>query len=144
MWEHLKQVIAGLLVVAGCGSSTGLQAGSGAATDAATDATSDIVTPRDAVVVDAPSTASYTSCQTAADCQWGEIRREILARSDCMCLFGCPSTPLNRATVARRNAQYMSLCTPGRDGNGQPCPEDDCSIPPPLECRMGACVPPGG
>lgn len=140
MWEHLKQVIAGLLVVVGCGSSTGLQSGS----DAATDATNDIVTPRDAVVVDAPSTASYTSCQTAADCQWGEIRHEILAPTDCVCLLGCPSTALNRATVARRNAQYMALCTPGRDGNGRPCPIDDCGGPPALECRMGACVPPGG
>jgi len=43
-----------------------------------------------------------------------------------MCLFGCPYIPLSKTTVDRRKAQYKSLCTPNKDGAGNPCPVDDC------------------
>lgn len=81
------------------------------------------------------------ACTMASDCAWGEIDHEITQRSDCICLFGCPSIPQNRATVERRQAQYRMHCDPRVDGMGDPCPVDDCIAPPPLSCTAGACAP---
>jgi len=85
------------------------------------------------------------ACMVDSDCTWGEIDHEILSRADCVCLLGCPHIEQNKATTARRMAQYQALCTPGRDANGNPCPVDDCVVPPPLHCVSGAgiCAPPG-
>ena len=91
--------------------------------------------------VDVGADASTTACVVATDCVWGEISYEIRTRSDCMCLLGCPSTPLNRVTVERRRAQYSAVCDPRFDGAGHPCPVDDCVGPPPLACRSGVCAP---
>lgn len=87
---------------------------------------------------------SPTECTTANQCRWGEIDHEIRVRGDCPCLSGCGFVPMNQTTMQRRDMQYQSLCTPGVDGMGRPCGVDDCISPPPLECRMNACVPPGG
>jgi hypothetical protein len=80
-----------------------------------------------------------TSCVTATDCVWGEIDHEILQSTDCTCLFGCPSLIQNVATRDRRQTEYSVVCTPGYDGQGNPCPIDDCMMPPPLECVAGEC-----
>jgi hypothetical protein len=85
---------------------------------------------------------AYDVCATAADCAWGEIEHEILQASDCVCLYGCPYIPLSKETVDRRNMQYQALCTPGQDGNGNPCGVDDCAVPPPIQCMSGKCVAP--
>ena len=85
---------------------------------------------------------SYDACATATDCAWGEIDHEILQASDCVCLFGCPHIPLSKVTVDRRNMQYDALCDPNKDGQGNPCPIDDCAIPPPIQCVSGKCVGP--
>lgn len=108
-------------------------------------------TPRDDASTDAPAqdlgvsdSAANNSCNAATECAWGEIDHEILTRADCPCLAGCPGIALSRATVERRQRQYSALCTPGVDGMGRPCGVDDCIPPPPLECRAGVCLPPGG
>ena len=82
---------------------------------------------------------AYDACVTATDCAWGEIGHEILSSSDCVCLFGCPSIPLSKTTVERRMMQYDALCTPGKDGMGNPCPVDDCAGPGPIACNNGHC-----
>jgi hypothetical protein len=82
----------------------------------------------------------YDTCSAPTDCAWGEINHEILSSSDCLCLFGCPSLPLSKTTFDRRNAQYKSLCTPGKDGKGNQCPVDDCAGPPEIACKNGKCV----
>jgi len=79
-------------------------------------------------------------CAMPRDCVWGEIDHEILAATDCVCLFGCPSLIQTRETQMRRQMQYDELCTPGVDGMGNPCPVDDCIPPPPLDCVDGMCV----
>lgn len=79
-------------------------------------------------------------CTMPSDCAWGEIDHEILAPTDCICLFGCPSLPQSVATRDRRAAQYADKCTPGVDGMGNPCPVDDCITPPPLTCTSNHCV----
>ncbi len=85
--------------------------------------------------------ASPVSCRTATDCTWGEIEHDILAASDCPCLFGCPFAPMNLATAERRNAQYSALCDPRHDGMGNPCGIDDCAMPPPITCTPeGVCA----
>ena len=70
--------------------------------------------------------ADATRCDTADDCGYGEIDHEIAKKSDCICRFGCPYIPLNKTTIERRNASYTKLCDPSKDGQGQPCPIDDC------------------
>jgi hypothetical protein len=82
----------------------------------------------------------YDTCTVSTDCAWGEIDHEILTHSDCVCLFGCPYIPLSQTTVSRRNAQYAQLCTPDKDGQGNPCPIDDCAGPGPIACKAGHCV----
>lgn len=84
--------------------------------------------------------APYDACATDADCAWGEIDHEIITSSDCICLFGCPYIPLSKATVERRQMQYQTLCTPGQDGQGNPCPIDDCAGPPQIQCQAGHCA----
>lgn len=86
------------------------------------------------------STGPVDACMVPADCAWGEIDHEILSPADCPCLFGCPHIPLSTTTVARRNAQYQQLCKPGVDGQGNPCPVDDCATPGALACQAGKCV----
>ena len=85
------------------------------------------------------------ACTVAEDCAWGEINHEIRTTCDCICLFGCPGTPLSKSTLERRNAQYDARCTRGKDGAGQACPVDDCAAPPPIACVNGRCqaAPPG-
>jgi hypothetical protein len=81
-----------------------------------------------------------SSCKVFSDCAWGEIGHEIIKRTDCMCLFGCPGLIQNVTTVARRRAQYTAICDPAVDGQGRPCPIDDCMMPPPLACVGGQCA----
>ena len=88
----------------------------------------------------AGGSAAYDACTTDAECGWGEIDHEIASSSDCPCLLGCPYLPLSAATIARRQAAYQSLCTPGQDGNGDPCPIDDCAGPPTIACIAGHCA----
>lgn len=83
----------------------------------------------------------YDTCSVDSDCGWGEIKREILSTKDCMCLYGCPYLPLAKSTVERRMQQHDKLCDPQRDGNGQPCGIDDCSMPPAVVCTAGKCTP---
>jgi hypothetical protein len=92
-------------------------------------------TAADAGAVDA------TSCTVATDCGWGEIDHEILSRSDCICLLGCPSLPLNKKTVERRLTQYQKLCDPEHDAEGNPCGIDDCVAPPEPTCVDSTCGP---
>jgi hypothetical protein len=82
------------------------------------------------------------ACLISSDCDWGEIDREILSADACPCLYGCPGIALSRETIQRRQAQYDALCTPGRDGKGQPCGIDDCIVPPPLACIAQRCMAP--
>lgn len=79
------------------------------------------------------------ACMMDSDCGFGEIEHEILSSSDCPCLLGCPFIPQNQETLARRRAQYMALCEPRRDGQGQPCPIDDCVQLPDGMCVDGTC-----
>ena len=81
-----------------------------------------------------------SACVTPSDCQWGEIDHEILSRADCICLIGCPSIPQNRTTVTRRLQQFGALCDSRVNGQGQPCPVDDCATPPALLCVEGTCT----
>jgi hypothetical protein len=74
----------------------------------------------------ASAVVDATHCDTAADCSFGEIDHEIVKKSDCICRFGCPYIPLNKTTIERRNASYAKLCDPSEDGQGKPCPVDDC------------------
>jgi hypothetical protein len=108
----------------GCGTATDLGAGdAGAATGGAT------------------GTGGATqACTRAADCTWTEIDVEIRSTRDCMCLFGCPSIVVNQATATRRQQQFEAFCSYGEDGQGNPCPIDECVIPPALECRAGQCA----
>jgi hypothetical protein len=86
---------------------------------------------------------SVTGCKVVTDCTWGEIDHEILAKADCMCLFGCPGTAMNATTYDRRQKQYSTLCNPKYDGAGNPCPIDECAPPGPIACIYGTCqVPP--
>lgn len=87
-----------------------------------------------------PVAAAEDACVTAADCAWGEIGGEIRSSKDCQCLFGCPSLPLSKQTVERRNADHMRLCKPGFNGEGRRCPIDDCAMPGPLACVAGHCT----
>jgi len=80
------------------------------------------------------------TCSVTADCAWGEIDHEILSAADCPCLLGCPHLVESKTVVNRRQAQYGSLCTPDKDGQGNPCPIDDCAMPPALECNAGRCA----
>jgi hypothetical protein len=91
---------------------------------------------------DAGVPGPYDTCSVAGDCGWGEIDHEILSPSDCICLFGCPYIPLSKVTVDRRTAQYNMFCTPGKDGQGNPCPVDDCAGPGPIACKAGHCAAP--
>lgn len=86
------------------------------------------------------SSAGDDACETASDCGYGEIRNEILTKTDCVCLFGCPFLALNKATVTRRQAQYQHLCDPRVDGKGQSCPIDDCVTLPDPSCVDHKCV----
>jgi hypothetical protein len=78
-------------------------------------------------------------CDTAADCGYGEIDHEIEEKSDCICRFGCPYIPLNKATIARRDASYAKLCDPTKDSQGKPCPIDDCVPLQAIMCDDHAC-----
>lgn len=86
-----------------------------------------------------PPAEPVDECTVAADCEWGEIDHEISSSCDCICLFGCPSLPLSKSTVERRNTQFHAVCTAGTDGSGRPCPVDDCVAPPPIACVNGRC-----
>lgn len=79
-------------------------------------------------------------CSVASDCTRSEIDHEIRSSADCICLVGCPFVIMNVTTANRRMAQYQARCTPGRDAQGQPCPIDDCVLPPPLDCVGELCV----
>jgi hypothetical protein len=83
--------------------------------------------------------APPAACATSSDCGLGEIDHEILSRADCKCLFGCAFLPLSQTTIARRQAQYDALCDPTRDATGNPCPIDDCAVPPVPVCVGGQC-----
>ncbi len=124
-------LILALTLATGC-ASTVVPDGGSAGTDVtlATDASTDVL--------------MTTQCTSASECAYGEIDHEIRVRADCPCLSGCGFVAMNRITLQRRLTQYQSLCTPGVDGMGRPCGVDDCISPPPLECRMNLCVPPGG
>ncbi len=111
------------LVVAACGARVTVDGGDGGVSSGGSD-----------------GGVAYDACTTATDCAWGEIDHEILSSSDCVCLLGCPSFPLSQATVNRRQMQYDALCTPGKDGMGNPCPVDDCAGPGPIACTGGHCV----
>lgn len=103
--------------------------------------TSDASTPQDASSdAQPPVSGPYDACKTAADCGWGEINAEITKAEDCICLMGCAFLPLSKDTIARRQAQYDALCTPNKDGKGNPCPVDDCVGPPPIDCIDNRCV----
>jgi hypothetical protein len=82
---------------------------------------------------------STDTCVADEDCQWGEISREILAASDCPCLYGCVYLPQTKTTVTRRMSQYKALCNPQTNGKGQPCGIDDCARPGAIACIEGAC-----
>lgn len=82
---------------------------------------------------------SPRKCLIDSDCGFGEIAKEIRSKADCMCLFGCPSLPLSKETIARRQSQYDALCDPRTDGKGNPCPIDDCARPPDPVCVAGEC-----
>jgi hypothetical protein len=110
------------LVLAACGARVNAGSGGNAGTGGST------------------ATVAADACTVAADCGWGEIEQEINSSADCPCLLGCPFTPLSTTTIARRQAAYQSLCTPGQDGQGNPCPIDDCASPPALACTAGHCV----
>lgn len=133
-----------LSLVLGCSNTTVRAPMADATPDIAPDVATDAAPEagRDVGVDVPPDIANVRACQTSTDCAWGEIDHEIVRSTDCVCLLGCPMLVLNRVTVDRRQAQYRSLCTPGRDGMGNPCPIDDCSQPPPLVCRDGACQAP--
>jgi len=66
-------------------------------------------------------TPDSESCSVSSDCVFGEIDHEIRRGTDCLCLYGCPYLPLNRASIERRQSQYDELCNPGEDGNGNSC-----------------------
>ena len=79
-------------------------------------------------------------CEDSGACVWGEISKEIRQQSDCMCLLGCPHLMQNRTTRDRRQAQYDAHCYWGQDGQGNPCPVDECIQPPVLTCSNGHCA----
>ena len=69
----------------------------------------------------------------------------LLKAQDCMCLFGCVYLPQTKTTATRRQMQHTALCTPNKDGMGNPCPVDDCVQPGPIACINGTCkAAPGG
>jgi hypothetical protein len=82
---------------------------------------------------------SGDTCASTDDCAWGEIDREILKASDCMCLYGCPYLPQTKQTAARRLQQYGALCNPNKDGSGMSCGVDDCALPGAIACVSGTC-----
>ena len=123
----------------GAGGSLGGGGSGGAGAGGSTDAGRDTGGPDLRPPVDA---GPPNACATASDCTFGEIDHEILSRADCICLFGCPFIAESKTTAARRMAQYQALCTPGRDATGNPCPIDDCALPPTLMCVNGGCVAP--
>jgi len=130
--SSLVAIAVAVCLAGGCGDSH--KPGDAGARDAGPRDTG----PRDAGPRDA---GPDNACVVPADCAWGEIDHEILARTDCICIFGCPSLPQSRATVERRQRQHLALCDPTRDGMGNPCPIDDCIGPPPLDCVGNVCVP---
>ena len=83
---------------------------------------------------------SVLTCVTPEDCTWTEIPNEILLPTDCICLLGCPHLLVNRTTAERRAAQHASLCDPWTDGQGNPCPIDECLIPPTPDCIDSVCT----
>jgi len=82
---------------------------------------------------------STDTCAVDTDCIWGEIPKEILSATDCICLYGCVYLPQTKVTAARRGDQYKALCNPLKDGKGQPCGIDDCAGPGVIACIDGAC-----
>jgi hypothetical protein len=126
----MKQLARTILLVlccsVGCGATTEAVGGGSDASIGATEAS----------LVDV---GSATSCTIASDCIWGEIDHEILAATDCVCLYGCPYLPMNQTTAQRRRTQYDALCNPRTNGNGQPCGIDDCAMPPTIQCAGGVC-----
>jgi hypothetical protein len=135
------------VIAAACGDTTSssLPPGdSGVATDASVP--SNEAGAKDGAVVGNDASSALDSalppesqCNTSEDCAWGEINHEILTAKDCVCLLGCPYLPLSKTTVDRRAAQYKALCTPNQDGNGNPCPVDDCAGPPAIACNNHVC-----
>jgi len=82
---------------------------------------------------------STDTCTVDTDCIWGEIPKEILSATDCICLYGCVYLPQTKVTASRRGDQYKALCSPGMDGKGQSCGIDDCAGPGAIACIDGAC-----
>jgi hypothetical protein len=91
------------------------------------------------VMTDAGLPVGTVACTAASECTWGEIDHEILAKTDCMCLFGCPYIPMNQTTFTRRQLEYKNLCDSRYDGSGQLCPIDECARPPAIACVDNAC-----
>jgi hypothetical protein len=130
-------VAAVVVVGAACGGTVSVPGSdAGVSSDAGGSSSGAVDAGTDAAPIDT------TGCALATDCGFGEIDHEIQSASDCVCLFGCPYIPLNKTTIDRRNAQYKTHCTPGKDGNGQPCPVDDCASPPQPVCKAGKCAAP--
>jgi hypothetical protein len=90
--------------------------------------------------VAAPDTRAEDTCTAASDCTFGELDHDILSPSDCVCLIGCGSIPQTKATAQRRLDEHAALCDPRHDAQGNPCPVDDCILPPPLTCTNGRCT----
>ncbi|MEO8901679.1 MAG: hypothetical protein ABI488_07780 [Polyangiaceae bacterium] len=79
------------------------------------------------------------TCKVDADCAWGEVSKELLKAGDCPCLYGCGYLPQTITTRERRAAQYVNLCNPQKDGQGNSCGIDDCAPPGSLMCVDGTC-----
>jgi hypothetical protein len=136
------------LQVQACSSSTSPGPGDSGPTDSSTNDGGPDGTPStdggDASSNDA-QVPCEDCCEENDDCVWAEINREITQQSDCMCLLGCAGLKQNRTTRDRRQAQYDAYCYWGQDGQGNPCPVDECIEPPTLACVDGHCdVPDGG
>jgi hypothetical protein len=74
----------------------------------------------------APPETSTRACDDSSECGFGEIDHEITGSKDCVCLYGCPYSPLNKQTIERRKAGYAEYCDSAHDGQGERCGIDDC------------------
>jgi hypothetical protein len=118
------------VVTPSCGGSTTTASGTGGTSGAGTGSGGS-----------AGSAAMTDTCASNADCTWGEISHEIVAMSDCPCLYGCGYLPQTKVTATRRSDQYRALCNPSVDGKGQSCGVDDCALPAAIACIEGTCKP---
>jgi hypothetical protein len=124
--EIVRRIAAGLVLLACACTSTHEHSGAGAGGKTSGGSGGENAAGASSGAGGASASGQDTKCETAADCGYGEIDHEITKRSDCICLFGCPSLPLNKAAIERRKASYAKLCDPNTDGKGQRCPIDDC------------------